>query len=48
MTELEIIQELRNMGFEKLADDISQGGWTAAALVELIDLIRRAQPEEKK
>lgn len=47
MTELELIADLKNMGFAKLADDISQGGWTADALKELVALIRRAQPEKK-
>jgi hypothetical protein len=48
MTEEEIVAELKNMGFEKLAEDVSSGGWTAAALSDLMHLIRRAQPETAK
>lgn len=44
MTEEEIVAELKNIGFEKLAEDVSSGGWTADALMDLMHLIRRAQP----
>lgn len=46
-TEVLLRAELKNMGYKKLAKDIKRGGWTAATLLELRELVRRAQPEEK-
>ncbi len=40
--------ELKNMGYAKLAEVIRQDEWTDAALKELRELVKRAQPKEEK
>ena len=46
-TEYELMVELDDMGYNKLAEYVRLNKWNASSLAELMALTRRAQPEEE-